>query len=344
MFKKITGLVGYLLFLFLILEITVRLFLSVDMGVPFFKPSELIYKYYPELKSVPAYKDNKTYDILLLGASTLNRKVGDIEPLLYQKLNGKTPYKVRIYNLAIPAHASLDSLYKYQALRGRQFDLVLLYDGINEVRANACPPAMFKDDYSHYAWYEEISLLKAHPEINVAVLPYLIHKLFAIMYDRAAHIEYVPTIAPKEEWLKYGADIKTRNCFKRNIEAILAIAQEKHEQILLMSFAYYVPQDYSLDKFTKKQLDYGYLPLSAPVEEWGSPMNIIKGLQVHNDVIREMALFYPDIVYVDQEGLMPKNGVYFGDICHFTRQGCEQFVDNMVHMILHEMHLKKAGN
>ena len=154
----------------------------------------------------------------------------------------------------------------------------------------------------------------------------------------------MPTIAPKEEWLKYGADIKTRNCFKRNIEAILAIAQEKHEQILLMSFAYYVPQDYSLDKFTKKQLDYGYLPLSAPVEEWGSPMNIIKGLQVHNDVIREMALFYPDIVYVDQEGLMPKNGVYFGDICHFTRQGCEQFVDNMVHMILHEMHLKKAGN
>jgi hypothetical protein len=60
---------------------------------------------------------------------------------------------VRVHLAAAGAQTSRDSYLKYRWLSSKRFDLVVLYDGINEACANNCPPNVFRADYSHYAWY-----------------------------------------------------------------------------------------------------------------------------------------------------------------------------------------------
>src|SRR5258707_744797 len=57
------------------------------------------------------------------------------------------------------AGSSRDSLIKYLQLGDDQFELVIVYDGINDVRMNCCPREQFRDDYSHCSWYYEIQKL-----------------------------------------------------------------------------------------------------------------------------------------------------------------------------------------
>ena len=70
------------------------------------------------------------------------------------------------------AHTTLDSYLKHKALHNKTFDVVVIYHGINEVRANNSPPEIFKPDYSHYAWYELRYLDDRYmPTINISIIP-----------------------------------------------------------------------------------------------------------------------------------------------------------------------------
>ena len=61
---------------------------------------------------------------------------------------------------------------EYEALGNEHFDLVLVYDGINEARANNVPPDLFRDDYGHYGWYEVVNALARHQGRARFALPY----------------------------------------------------------------------------------------------------------------------------------------------------------------------------
>ena len=324
----------YIVVLLILLEIVARAFLWFDMGVG---PSDLIYKYYPTLKEVEESQyESGSYDILILGASVIAKgwTNGGIQTVLAKKLADQGARHVRIYNLATPAHTTLDSYYKYKHLINRKFDLVVIYDSINDTRANNCPLKIYRDDYSHYAWYEELNLLDQHKEIKYLVFPYEFHKLAIRIWKSINHIEYVPKTFPKKEWIQYGVDIKTKVSFKNNLEKIIELAGQKGEKILLMTFAYYVPKDYSYEKFKSCQLDYTFLEWSAPIEEWGAPANVVKGIDAHNEVIKELAREHKDVLLVDQASLMPHSGTYFRDICHLTPAGFDQFVDNFYKVVL----------
>jgi len=104
-----------------------------------------------------------------------------------------------------------------------------------------------------------------------------------------------------------------------------------------MTFAYYVPKDYSYEKFKSCQLDYTFLEWSAPIEEWGAPTNVTKGIDAHNEVIQELAQEHKEVLFVDQAILMPHSGVYFRDICHLTPAGFEKFVDNFYQVVLKDI-------
>ncbi len=320
----------FLLVTLSLLEIDSRCFWAYRMQVPFFKPGEIIYRYYPQLKAMeePEPRDRDGYyDILLLGASTLNNAWGNIEGTLSCKLEGRLGRKIRIFNFSKPAFSSRDSYLMYDRLRHRKFDLVLLYDGINDLRANNCPHSFFKDDYSMYYWYDEINIFLAHKEINFLTLPYSLHTLGSKIWAKCTSSQ-VTTHLPKEEWVRYGCEIKTKECFKSNIEKIVDIAGGKKEHLVLMTFAYYIPHNYSLQMFQGKVLDYGRH--QCPVEYWGKPECVARGMTVHNEVIKDIARRHGQALFVDQDGLIPKNGFYFDDVCHLTDNGCERFVNNLL--------------
>src|SRR5437899_75129 len=100
--------------------------------------------------------------------------------------------------------------------------------------------------------------------------------------------------------------IKTIGPFRNNIERIIQIAQKKHEVVLLASFSCYIPDGYSEEKFRSRALDYTMYGL--PVETWGKPACVAKGIDAHNAVIKEFARRYDNVMFVDQQSRIPKSG------------------------------------
>jgi hypothetical protein len=101
----------------------------------------------------------------------------------------------------------------------------------------------------------------------------------------------------------------------------------------LLTFASYVPEGYSKEAFQTKRLDYG--KHLFPIELWGLPANVEKGLEVHNAVIRKLARqARPGVFFLDMEQAIPKQGQYFDDICHLSDRGYELFADELASALL----------
>ena len=128
-----------------IAELGGRLLVASDTRLPLFHRGE--HRFYPRLHRAMQDYDPSSRNVLLLGGSVIMR----IPPDTWRE---RVP-GARFYNVAFKAHTSLDSLYKYEQLRreGYRFDVVVFYHGVNEVRTNNAPPGIFRDDYSHYAFY-----------------------------------------------------------------------------------------------------------------------------------------------------------------------------------------------
>lgn len=332
--KKFRVLFLYILFLCLLLELISRTEWSIRRDVPFFSPAT--YFYYPELKNVEAEnikKNDSPFDILLPGGSVLTEEWGSIAKLLEERIAYATKKRVRVHNLAKSAQTTLDSYYKYRHLENKSFDLVIVYHGINDVRLNNCPPQVYKEDYSQYAWYKVINLFEKHPGLgNVASLYSLYYRFIRIQEKIGSPPKYISRKMPLKEWLPYGNNIKTATAFKRNVGKILDIAKQKGEPVLLMSFCYYVPPHYSLEGFMKREVDYTLF--GAPTEIWGIPKNVVKGIDVHNDIVKAFSGTSDKITYVDQKASFPQRGDYFNDICHLTQKGCERFVEGIFPRVL----------
>ena len=332
--KKVVLVFIYVLFLCVLIEVISRAEWSIRRDVSFFSPAS--YFYYPELVNIAQQsivKGDDSFDILLLGGSVLTKEWGDIPRLLEERVAYATKRRVRVHDLAASAHTTLDSFYKYRHLQNKSFDLVIIYHGINDVRLNNCPPEVYKEDYSQYSWYKVINFFEAHPALaHVASLYSLYYHFIRIQEDLASPPKYISRKMPFKEWLKYGNQVKTASSFKRNIGKILDIAKKKGEPVLIMSFCYYVPADYSLEAFMARKLDYTLF--GAPIEIWGLPDNVVKGINVHNTIIRAFEHYSDGISYVDQRASFPQSGEYFNDICHLTQKGCERFVDGIFPSVL----------
>lgn len=327
--------VVYPLFILTLCEAASRALWTIRKGAPFFSRRQSVYVFYPELLSVERAKisgDDGCFDILLLGGSALTRDFGSVEQALREVLTFETKKKIRVHNVSRAAHTSRDSYYKYAHCAGAAFNLVIVYHGINETRANNCPPDFFRGDYSHYSWYALLSQTERGGGARIFTLPFTIAYVTTRMMDRLGCSRHLPTNSVKAEWLDYGADIKTAAPFRNNIEGILDIARARGERVLLMTYAGYVPEHYSLKRFKEKKLDYALH--ITPIEVFGKPENVIKGLAVHNDVLRSLSRERRDVIFVDQDLRMPRGGRYFNDIAHLTAEGCEKFVGNITHAIL----------
>jgi hypothetical protein len=328
------GFVLYGLFLVLVFEGGARLYWRLTRGVPLLHTAQLRTVFYPELgrlEAQPVSRNDATFDILLLGGSVLNKCCGTVEERLLQELGRRTPMKARIHNLATPAHTSRDSMLKYRELADKAFDLVLVYDGINDVRANNCPRSRFRMDYSHIAWYRSLNALDS-AEVPYFALPATVAFGWIQLGDRFGWGDYVPVQQPRQDWLALGRDLKTPPAFRANVAELLELARRRGDVVMLASFASYRAPGYSFKGFRGHILDYG--SHAYPIELWGEPDAVMAGLAAHNQVLRELAAAHPEALYVDQDALIPKSGHYFDDVCHFTDAGSAAFAENVAEAIL----------
>ena len=324
----------YLLFVVLVMEVGARA-LWMARGVPFLaSPTRLYRSFYPMIASLERgahHEQQDCFDVLMLSGSVLHKDYGDIAHVLRERLTRERGGCVRVTNLSAPAHTSLDSYYKYKHLAGKRFDLVIVYHGINEVRANNCPPSVFKEDYSHFSWYKLINDYEKRAESRWFVFPYTIKFVVLKVADRLGWSGFLPTHEPDPESTQYGCDVKTEASLRQNISRILEMAARRQEPVLLMSFAFHLPENYTKQRFDEKSLDYTVH--TFPVELWGKPECVAAAIAAHNEVVAQLARSATAVVFVDQDALIPKDGLHYNDICHLTHEGCECFVDNIVDVV-----------
>jgi hypothetical protein len=308
-----------------------RLFWRIWYGLPFARPDRVLYAYYPELAQVDAERparDDGVYDVLLLGGSVLNRDWGSIEADLRECLTRRLRRRVRVFNLAQRAHTSRDSRLKYEAVPDARFDLVAVYDGINDVRANNVPPGAFADDYSHLPWYGVVNALAPFHGGATLALSFTPAWIAARARSRFATDRSVSPGLPREDWVRYGKDARSAASFEHNLAAILDLATRRGDPVLLMTFAVYLPRLYSARGFEEGRLDYALH--TSPAELWGKPEYVVAAVERQNDVVRRLAAERPEVVLVDQARLMAGSAESFNDPCHLTVRGSVAFVDHLV--------------
>jgi hypothetical protein len=312
-----------------ILELASRVYWKTVKGIAPVRAEAIFRTFYDELNeanihSVAPYHGDDTFDVLLLGGSVLHPIFGDIAERLRAGLEQKLGRKVRVVNLANLGHTTRDSLNKYARLKDKRFDLVLVYHGINDVRLNNTPPGAFKADYSHHTRFAQIAAIDRHKELPYLSFPYTAYYLTSSLADR-----WQMTDRPRPEFIHYGKDIRTPPAFEANMEALASIAKERGDRLLLLTYAYHIPANYTEEALAAGQLDYG-ASASMSARGWGEAENVVKTIDLHNEATRRVAARHPEAILIDQAERMPKRGTYFVDPCHLTKAGCARFVDNVL--------------
>jgi hypothetical protein len=332
------------LFLFLSLfDLALRLILTAYGGASVLRPKEIIYHYYPmtrDIKEQYAHTDTHSYKILVLSCSTLQKDWGDIKIQLEKRLNisdkmaspGADSFSV--FNASGIGFSSRDNLTCYRLLSDLRFDLVIDYSGINDARFNNCPGGIFKNDYSQIPWNNEINCILRHPEMNYTVIPFFIDFSYQLIYESIAKDKFIPVhYSMRQSWWDFGSDLKSLKAFKSNIEGIQALSKEKKEQLLFVSYCYYIPSDYTLKKFKCKRLDYTYQKNSREIEIWGWPKNISSFLDSADIVVKRIATDN-NVPYLNIRPEFEGKSLYFADICHFSPAGLTSFSDLVSREIL----------
>jgi hypothetical protein len=267
-------------------------------------------------------RDGRTFDVLLLGGSVLHPCFGDVAERLAARLQERLGRPVRVANLAGCGRTSADSRSKYEHLGPRHFDLVVFYHGINDVFINNCPPGAFESDYGHVCHIAQARALDRHPELSWFCLPYTLEYASLNIRDR-----WRLSGSPRHDWMIYGNDLRTPPSFEANLQAVADRAAARGEPLLLMTFAYHIPPDYTEEAFAAKALDYDrHL---APVSMWGEVDNVRRGLEAHNEAVRRVAA-RSDALFVDMAGRLPHGRLCFDDPCHLNAEGRRCFVEIVV--------------
>ena len=322
--KKAVLVFSFFAYVLLIAEACSRLYFMLVFGTPILRPDLAIHRYYQNLAAASdkmSESEGQSIDLLILGGSALTDKFGCVEASLARIAPDILSAPLRIHNLAALGHTSRDSLVKYKLLKNRHYDLVLLYEGINDARINYCPPELFREDYSHFRWYEAINSLSQHPELRYFSLLSTVQQLKQTFSHRLGITVYAPEIPPVLEgnWLNWGAVLKNELAFADNLKGILSEANERGEPIILPTYAYYIPDNYSLKAFQRHELDYGKHTL--PIEIYGERLQVQNALTSYNKAISEICQQSPGAHCLDLNAQMPKNKDYFDDVCHLTERG-----------------------
>ncbi|MCO5249474.1 MAG: hypothetical protein M9887_11080 [Chitinophagales bacterium] len=334
----------YFILTFCLLEITARLYFNFTWGTPFFAQDEMIYHFYPELKEVrQRYFDDKTppIKVLILGGSAVTDHLYcdiDFELRNICRKNGIDERKVSVFSLARSGQTSFDSRRKREQLSDLKFDYTFIYDGFNDCRANNIPRENFDIDYRHFTFYYQVMLYEDYIKNHISILPFTFHFIWHSVKEKIVKTPHVPPYyaVMKDKVLNAsywdeGKEIKTVASFSRNLNEIYKVQKEiAGQKLILSTYAYYSPPDYSLERFYKKELDYQ--EQKWPTEIYGDARYIPDCVKAHNEILKSWK-DSSNVYFVDLNSIIPKNKIYFNDICHLTDNGCAIMAQNIFDII-----------
>jgi hypothetical protein len=260
--------------------------------------------------------DDGSYDVLLQGGSVLEQ----IAPTLEQSLQRELPGHFRLFNLARSAHTSRDTYFKQRRLADKPFDLVIYYDGVNDARMNCCPDDVYRDDYRHFSWYDSLEARLEAGTISVSDILASRLNRGILTFDIA-------------EGREFSNRIKTAKAYRQNLEPLVDAADRSTGRLLLMTFAYRLPKNYTDEAFRAHQLGYGRGKFELGADVWGTAEGIEGAITAHNRVIRELAAGHKHVIFVDEDQQMPKSGTYFSDLCHLTDEGIAKLTEDTMHAV-----------
>lgn len=303
------------------LECMSRILIATENNIPFLHTNEIVI--YPEIYDVINHYDKNYTTVLLLGGSVLTRSYDTLKKTDYEK-------PIIFYNLARSGHTSLDSLHKYNYLtsNGYNFDYVIFYHAVNEVRTNNVPVLLYKEDYSHYSFYKLVNLVFIEQSFLIQKTS-LGYRLYRFYNELQINKKILPTHTPKKEWLKYGSDIKSKESFRKNLLEIINISNKTKAKLIIPEFAFNSPDNYSLNLLRSFSLGYDNMTCKeqrSPTEIWGIPANVIKGILTHNEVINELKSHF---IFINTDDISNdiKN---FCDIVHFSEKGTDLFAKKLI--------------
>ena len=202
---------------------------------------------------------------------------------------------------------------------------MVVYHGINEVRADNCPDGVFREDYGHYAWYGFLNTLVAHDELRWTATPFTLHHAARGLVARLRGTPTIPAEDPRPDWVRRDGPIRTRGPFRRHLEEIVALGEERGTPMLVATFATHVADGYSKEALEHGLLPYGRDGRAFPTELWGDPAYVVRGIEAHNEEIRALAAEHLELGFVDAAREIPDDPELFTDICHFTGPGSRRF-------------------
>lgn len=309
-----------------LLELGARAVLRFGAGISLVRPDTALVSYYARLGPLLAREvrnDDDRIDVLLLGGSVLDERWSAIPHALAERLEQATGRPVRIHGAAASAQTTRDSAVLFEALAGQDYDVVLLYHGINDVRAGAVSNDRFRPTYAHVRRYRDLDTLLAWQDGVPAALPYALARTWDGLGDLFGR-EFADGERPRPDDAELAADRKTVAPFRANVEQVLDAARSRGIPVVLPTFAIWTPPDYSEAAFDARELAYGRHRI--PTEAWGAPEVVPDVVDAHVEVVRELAQT-DGARLVEVAGAISGDATHFDDICHLTVAGAVRFAE-----------------
>ena len=247
--------------------------------------------------------------VLTLGGSVLfNRHLTQRLDAALERASGRP---VETLGGALPSHTSWSSVHKYEYLRRHGFDVVLVYEGINDLLADHVAKEDFRPDYRHLnAWYDRRGPLS---------------------FSLVARILYNDFLyrAPTRVWNE--EDHPSAVVLRENLRRLLAAVKADGGHPVPMTFAWLVPDGYEKEKFFEGKAGYHAFDRADayPVELWGSVPWVRRGLIRSNAVVYEVAN-EAGLPVLDVQRRLGGDPRFFVDVCHLSEPGVDAFVAEAV--------------
>ncbi len=265
-------------------------------------------------------KSSDIVRILTLGGSTMfNRRMTE---RMIDSWHDVFPSPPEVVGGALRTHTTRASVIKYEYHFSKyRFDYVLIYHGINDLWANNVDPGRYSSDYAHQnPWGRRTAFLD-----NVV--------LARIIYN-AFH----PGAGAFPESASNRANFMAEESFEANLRSLVLSVRENDGKPVLMTFAWYIPEDYTLDRFLAGGVGYNNPTRYdyCPVELWGDVAYVNAGLERTNAIVRRIASEL-NVDLVEQYDHLGQNLENFGDPVHFSEIGTERFIGELTEYFRREV-------
>lgn len=259
----------------------------------------------------PVEKPDGVYRIVALGgSSTYDVSIRDntetfaaqLERLLKEEYGYKD---VQVINAGVPGYNSWEILVNLEfRVLDLDPDLVIIYEGTNDVHARMVEPSAYRGDdlgrrqawqVPPVAWWEHSALLR--------IVSRMMNFTRQISIDDFVSSSTYVSWPYEERLLEDNldpAEILKQNppiYFRRNLENMIAIAQEHDVQILFSTWAH-----------------------SPNLNDYAAEDYYQQGFQENNDVVKEVAVNH-EIPLFDFASVMPQDAMYWADGRHVNESG-----------------------